>query len=241
MTFDGYTGALDRFADETTFPGAAFEALVSLGDAHLGAGGMQNADEVYGRANLKARNSQERFRVAHARAVLALYMGDLERMGREIETCIKAAPADDAMNDLLTMRMIGMRSASGSDKCSYGAYVAGLAAIAQSDTAAAADSLTRAAADTTSLVASRATAMLGDFARERGDAEEAMSLYERAAVAAADTTVRVELLVRAADTARDDPAHLDRAMELYRQVLASYPGSLYDAEARRKLREVMAQ
>jgi outer membrane protein assembly factor BamD (BamD/ComL family) len=49
------------------------------------------------------------------------------------------------------------------------------------------------------------------------------------------------MIVRAADAARDDPELLEQAKELYRRVIASYPGSLYDAEARRKLREVMEQ
>ena len=238
---DGYLDALRDVARSAAFRPVARRAHVLLGSELVRRGSFDEATGFLNQAWTDSRTNGEKYEVAALQAWTGLYAGDLDAAGRHLQGCLAAGPAHAETNDLLAAVILGKRSAGDHDSDRYATYLAGRYAIFRGDPVAATDSFRIVAADTSSAAASSAARALGELSAAAGDVTGAVEWYERAAASAVDTTSTVSAFLAAADLLADDPATHGRARDFYREMLIRYPGTVHDAELRRKLTEVTDQ
>ncbi len=233
------TQRLKSFADSTTDRVAAFEAHLMLGDRYLQRGETETAGQAYAGAMLKATERKELYDVLTRSARLHFFTGEYDLMARDIESCVRAIPDGEESNDLLSLRLLVLRAATERDRHNLETYAHGWYALARGLVVEGIDSLAVVAADTASVVAPAASRTLGDHWRENGDAARALEWYDRAIVAARDTTVRVETMMAAAEVELLELRNPDAARKRYVDALTLYPGSVFEAELRKRLRSIV--
>lgn len=234
-------GRLQCLADSTADRAVAFEAYLLLGERNQKQGMTEEAARAFGKARLKARSREEIGDVASKSALLHFFTGKFDDMTYDIETAVTSVPEDDVSNDLLSLRVLYLRSSTEKERRDFGLYARGRYALFRGMDTEGLDSLAVAASDTASVVAPEAARVIGAFWRAEGETARALEWYDRAISAARDTTVLVEAMIEAADIYRNDLLDGDAARRLYVQALTAYPGSVFEAELRNRLRSIVEQ
>ena len=103
------------------------------------------------------------------------------------------------LDDLLDIVLLSQQLQNERDHTAFDAFAAGQYALFRGETDAAVDSLSVAASDTSSVVSSYAASELGSLFNRGHEYRQAVSWYLRAAKAARDTTMRVGLMIDAAE------------------------------------------
>ena len=236
---EGFIETLEKFASSTTFRTVALDACIMLAESHMADGKPDEALKALSNARVKARGKLEAYRIAAQSALFHFFAGDLENMAQEIQACASLNPRGHELNDLLSLKMIGMRCSTEAEKAGYSAFAHGKYALFRGLYDEAADSLAVAAQDTSSVIASAAAGTLADMYRKDGDFENAYIWYLQAASAAQDTTERVGAIIEAADFLIAELNDTEGAKSLYLEAMTSYPGTVYESVIRRKLRSVV--
>ena len=236
MDFERYSESLDDFASSTKFRNVAFEAFMALARSYMKNGYIEKAQKSLIDARVKARGKPEIFAIASQAAYFQFFAGDFETMSNEIDACLKYAPNDVDINDLLALKVLKMRCSTGADVSALTTYAHGRYSLSRGNIDDAVDSLTIAAQDTATVVSSAASAALARLYSDRKDYTKAYSWYRMAVSAAKDTTERVKAMIDAADLLVAELNDKDNARSLYFETITSYPGTVYDSVARRKLR-----
>ncbi len=170
--------------------------------------------------------------------MIRLYACEFDDMVKDIETSVSIAPDGEGANDLLALRLLALRSSSANDLRLFTTYAHGRFALFRGLVDEGVDSLAAAASDTVSAVAPEAARALGDWWRSRGEARKALEWYSRAVTAARDTTMHVSAMMDAADLYVNKLNDRESAKRLYVEALTAYPGTVFDAELRSRLRSV---
>jgi tetratricopeptide (TPR) repeat protein len=253
------TGKLKTFAESAADRTVAYEAYLLLAEKRLRAGNTREAIAAVAQARLKARSNREVYDSTSKAAMIRFYSGEFGEMAREIETCVANLPEGDEANDLLSLRLLYLRASTGvalspsgrhpklfneqlgdpsNGMRSFGAYAHGRFALFRGMEREGVDSLTYAFSDTASAVAPEAARALGAWWRDRGESEKALEWYSRAIAAARDTTVHVACMMEAADLCLKNIGDRVQAKRLYVGALTEFPGSVFEAELRSRLRSV---
>ncbi|MHB9029403.1 MAG: tetratricopeptide repeat protein [Candidatus Latescibacterota bacterium] len=233
------TAKLRSFADSTVDRAVAFEAQLLLGDRYLRRGNGEEAGRALSQAVLKAQTKKEIYDVMSKSALLHFFTGNYDAMARDIESSVASIPDGEDSNDLLALRVLSLRLISESDRMNLGVYARGRFALYRGDEKTGLDSLMTVTADTSSVVASAAALSLGEHFRGKGETGQALEWYNRAIAAARDTTVRVEAMMEAADIQSRELGNPDAARKLYVDALTVYPGTVFEAELRSRLRRIV--
>ena len=239
MSEDGFTGALGKFASTSIFRTVALDAYLLLAESYMAIGKPDEAQQALTDARIKARGKKEAYRIAAQSALFHFFTGDHEQMAQEIQACASLDPQGQELNDLLALKMLGLRCSTDEDRAGYSTFARGKYALFRRLYGEAADSLTVAANDTSSVVASAAAGALADIYRENGDMKNALTWYLQAASAAKDTTERVGAMIEAGDFLATELNDTESAKSLYLDAMTSYPGTVYESIIRRKLRLVV--
>jgi tetratricopeptide (TPR) repeat protein len=233
------TAKLRSFADSTVDRAVAFEAQLLLGDRYLRRGNTEEAERALSQAILKARTKKEIYDAMSISALLHFFTGKYDAMTGDIETAVSSIPDGEDSNDLLSLRVLSLRLITESDRMNLGVYARGRFALYRGDEKYGLDSLMTVVADTSSVVASAAARSLGEHFRGKGRNGPALEWYNRAIAAARDTTVRVEAMMEAAEIQSQELGNPDAARKLYVDALTIYPGTVFDAELRSRLRRIV--
>ncbi|MBN1294087.1 MAG: tetratricopeptide repeat protein [Candidatus Latescibacteria bacterium] len=240
-SFEGFTATLEEYASTSPYPGIALDAYVLLADTYMTHGLSDEARQALANARIKARDKQEIYKVAVKTALFDFFAVDIESMNREIEAAVNLNASGQDINNLLSLKMLGMQCMTDAEKSGYSAFAHGEYAVFRGDFKEAVDSLTVAAGDTTSVVASVASVSLARLYRGNGDMKEANAWYLKAVSAARDTTERVAAIIDAADFQVMELNDVNSAKSLYLDAITSYPGTVHDSYLRRKLRQLTEQ
>jgi len=232
------TGKLRAFAESASDRGVAYEAWLLLADRCLRAGKTGEAADAVAKARLKARSAGEIYDTAWRAAMIRFYSGEFEEMVKDIETCVANAPEGEESNDLLSLRLLSLRASAGNGAGRLATYARGRFALYRGLEREGVDSLMVAASDTASSVAPEAARVLGAWWREKGENRKALEWYTRAIAAASDTTLHVAVMMDAAELYLNRFGDRESAKRLYVEALTAFPGSVFDAELRSRLRGV---
>ncbi|MFC1490563.1 tetratricopeptide repeat protein [Candidatus Latescibacterota bacterium] len=235
-SLEGYTRILGEYAETTEFREVSFEAYYVLADAFLRNGMTDEAGTALASAILKARSSDERYKIYMKTAYLRFYENDFEMMSDAIQSCMGNLPDGEDINDILTFKILGLRCSAENDKAAYEAFSMGHFALYRGDKNVARENFSVASADTSSVVAPFALSALGMIARSEGNFTQAADYYLYAAESAQDTTLHVGALVEAADIISTELNDKERAKTLYLETLTLFPGTIFDHELRNNLR-----
>jgi len=230
---------LDEFASSTKYRTVAREAHMMRGRICLRNGRLEEAGSAFREARLKSRSKEEKYDTAVSLALLDFFAGNYESMAREIETCVSTGPAESETNDLLALKVLGMRCSGAADRKALEEYAGGMYALYRGDVEEAVERFSRAAGDTSTVAAPYAAMELARTLLERGESESAVRWYMSAADAFRDETERVGALAAAADALSLEEGGRERAVSLYREALTRYPGNLHESEIRRKLKALV--
>ena len=239
MSEEGFSGALEKFASTSTFSTVALDAYLLLAESYMAVGKPDEAQQALADARIKARGKKEAYRIAAQSALFHFFTGDNEQMAQEIQACASLDPQGQELNDLLVLKMLGMRCSTDEERAGYSTFAHGKYALFSRLYSEAADSLTAAANDTLSVVASAAAGALADMYRENGDMKNALTWYLQAVSSAKDTTERVGAMIEAGDFLAAGLNDTEGAKSLYLEAITSYPGTVYESIIRRKLRSVV--
>lgn len=239
MTGEGYTNALKEFASTTQYRSVAYEAYLALARAYMIAGDFAGAQQALLDARIKAREKDEIYAVVSRSAIYYFYAGDVMAMSREVDSSIEYGSEGDEINNLLTLKLLGMKCSTNKDRAGFSTFAHGRYALYIGKTDEAVDSLTVAAQDMTVMVSSPASAALAELYRDQGEYRKSCEWYMHAAEAAQDTTERVKAMIDAADILRVSLNDAGNARSLYFKALTAYPGTVYDSVVRRKLRDIV--
>ncbi|MDP2984173.1 MAG: tetratricopeptide repeat protein [Candidatus Latescibacter sp.] len=216
----------------------AFEANLLLGQAFLRQGKTAEAEKSLNETRLKARSKNEVYAVTSTIALMHFFTGAYETMAQDIEACVAGFPDHENANDLLALRVLSLRCSTAKERMNITAYAHGRYALFRGLDREGVDSLTVAAGDTSSAAAPEAAHVLGDYFSERGDTSKALTWYNRAISAARDTTVHVGAMMNLAELYVTAFKDNDAARKLYMDALTAFPGSVYEAELRSRLRSL---
>jgi len=230
--------AFDTFMRDAAFRENAFEAGIHSVEYALENGHIDDADDALTRTKLKAYGRSDLFRAALLEARTAFFGLDNERFAAAAKEVMRNDTGSTDVNEILSWHVLGLRCAP-EDMEAFNAYAEGMFAQYRHDAAAADSAFVIASADTASVVAPHAFNELAKLALAGGDAEKAVTLYLTGAGVAKDTALIAGMIVAAGDITRELLGDGDRAAELYRTALLEHPGSPYEAELRRKLRQVV--
>lgn len=237
MDFKEFSQKLMDFASSTPYRTVALEANILLGENLLHIGRAEDAIKAFDTARIKTRTKKEIYDVANHMVWLTFFIGDYKAMSKEIDTCVRNNPEGEEINDLLELKILGLRCSSESDLRRLHTYTRGQYAHYKGEVSTAIDSFMVAAHDTTSIVASYAARALAEYYYRQGDSEKSATWYLHTASVARDSTVYVAAMKEAADIFAFDLNDRKRARTLYRDTLLSYPGTVYESELRHKLRK----
>jgi len=230
---------LSGFASSTKYRAVAREAHMMRGRICLRNGRLEEAASAFREARLKSRSKEEKYETAVSLALLGFFAGDYESMAREIETCVRTGPAESETNDLLALKVLGMRCSGEVDRKALKEYAGGMYALYRGDVEEAVERFSRAAADTSAVPAPYAAVEMARVFLGRGEGENGVKWYLSAADAFRDETERVGALAAAADILSLEEGGRERAVSLYREALTRYPGNLHESEIRRKLKALV--
>ena len=239
MTGEGYANALKEFASTTKYRSVAYEAYLELARAHLFAGDFTGAQQALLDARVKAREKDEIYAVASRSAMYYFYAGDITAMSREVDTSIQYGPAGDEIDDLLALKLLGMKCSTERERAIFTTFAHGRYSLFIGKIDEAVDSLAVAAQDSSSAVSTPASVSLAELYRNRGEFRKSCDWYLHAATAAQDTTERVKAMIDAADILCVSLNDAGNARSLYFEALTAYPGTVYDSVVRRKLRGIV--
>jgi tetratricopeptide (TPR) repeat protein len=234
----GFISQLQAFVAAPLDRTVAFEGNLLLGQAFLRQGKTAEAEKALNEARLKARSKNEIYDVTSTIALMHFFTGAYETMAQDIEASVAGFPDNENANDLLTLRVLSLRSATAKERLNVTTYAHGRYALFRGLDREGIDSLTVAAGDTSSAAAPEAAHVLGNYYRGKGDNGKALSWYTQAISAARDTTVHIGAMMNLAEmfvTAFNDS---DVAKKLYMDALTAFPGSVYEAELRNRLRSI---
>ena len=238
ISFEKYCGFIKNLAETTTFREVSVKAYMELGDAYMSAGNMIDAKDAFGKAKIKARTIDEIYRTGLKSSMLAFYSADYGQMNKEIDSCVQSIPDGSEVNELLSLKILGMRCATQTDIGSFENYSKALYERSRGDTLAAVDYLTKAVADS-SVAKSYAAKALGDIHKMRGNFKDAFSWYNISSESSPDTTLKVEALICAAEIAQKGLKDEKQAKEIYLNAITFYPGNVYETELRNRLRQLV--
>jgi len=230
--------ALDAFMHGASFRENAFEAGIRIVEYAIENGRLDDADDFLTLTKLKANGRSDSFRAAILEARTAFFGFDHERFAAAVKGVMHDDTGSADVNEILGWHVLGLRC-SPEDMEAFNAYAAGMFALYRHDDAAADSAFVIASSDTASVVTPPAFAGRAELALAGGDAEMAVTLYLEGAGAAKDTALVAGMLDAAGDITWERLRNGDRAAELYRTALLEYPGSPYEGELRRKLRQVV--
>jgi tetratricopeptide (TPR) repeat protein len=232
------TVKLKAFAESAADRAVAYEAYLLLADRCLRSGKTREASDAVAQARLKARSVREIYDSTSKAAMISFFSGEFDEMAKDIDACVAGAPERKEANDLLSIRLLFLRASTENYTRNFNAYAHGLFALYRGVEREGVDSLTVAASDTASVVAPEAARALGAWWRDRGESAKALEWYSRAIAASRDTTVHVGVMMEAADLYLKEFRDREAAKRLYVDALTLFPGSVFDAELRSRLRSV---
>jgi len=239
--FGIFETSLNDFAASTKYRDVAREAYMLLGRAHLKRGEDDKAGNAFEKARLKCASRSEKYDTAVQMALYRFFTGDFEGFKREVQNVVRNDPSGEAVNNLLEIKMLGMKCQSEADTRGLEALAAGRYAFFRGENAEAVRLLESAASDTASVAAAFAADALATMHLAGGDTVSAVEWYLKASSLADEPALAVGSVTDAADILADDPASRDRAVELYRTALAMAPGGVRESELRRKLMNLVEQ
>ena len=241
MDFEEFSQTLRDFASSTPYRTVALEAYVHLGENFLRVGCSEDARKAFDDARIKSRTNKETYDVAKRMVWLTFFTGDYKSMSEEINKCVENNPEGEEINEILELKILGLKCSSESDMKRLHTYAQGQYAYYKGEVSTAIDSFIVAAHDTSSIVAYYAARALAEQYHQQGDSETSATWFLHAASVAHDSTEHVAALKKAADIYAFDLNNRTRAGNLYRETLLSYPGTVYESELRNKLRKVMEE
>ena len=233
-----YFELVNNLAENTGFREVSFNAYLELSDIYLLDGRLADAKTACDKAKLKAVSDLEKYSSGLKSSMIAFYNSDYALMNLEIDSCVNSIPEGSEVNDLLTIKILGMKCASQTDKDSFNSYSKALYEKARGDTLAALDYLVKAAEDS-SAVMTYASKSLGDIYRYGGKYNDALKWYKTSADYASDKTLKIEALICAADVAEVNLNDGNQAKEMYLSAITSYPGNVYETELRNRLKRLV--
>ena len=236
VSFENHTAVIERYASTIQYREVAYESYLLLGSLYLGRGRGDEALKALSSAKIKARTNGELYEVCVRSARAHFFLKNYQAMNADIESCVGSGSDGEDINELLALKVLGMRCESPRSLKGFEALSDGHYALSRGDTTAAIEHFTRAASDSGSVTAPRAAQALAELLKSRGEFSEVVKWCLYAARATSDTTEAVGAVIQAADTAFQELRRPQEAKALYLEALTRYPGNVYESELRRKLR-----